>query len=171
MTALTPAVEGLLEVMLDFNANTTYRIRAAETLLSYETAEEITDLARKFLVQVIQDVNLTVTEPDRLRAMEALRKGEARRITPAYVPAAPGITPEDVKLWKGLRLANRSRQLRDVGQWPPPEGWANDITNAEPPPDIAGWAGSCEGLADRLKEARRRYEAEQRRIHGPDWRG
>lgn len=130
MTA-TRTVAVLLGIMADRRVPIPRRIQAAETLISFETTEEIVARTKAFLTAVVESEHVALNL--RLDASKLMRKAESPKVTPQTVRTAdPGRWRE---VWRELAIGRRRVRLDKAGLWPCPTDWADDLLDPgyEPP--------------------------------------
>jgi hypothetical protein len=125
--AITPAVGHLLSIVANKHSTIREKLAAAETLLSYEAPEPVTERAKQFLVQVMANPQKYRTEY-RLLAGKLLRKAEAKKVVQRSV-AGVTETAGERETRRRLTVARRRLKLIDVGLWPAPPGWDDTLVS------------------------------------------
>jgi hypothetical protein len=127
----TRTVAVLLEIMGDRRVPISRRIQAAETLISFETTEEIAARTKAFLTAVVESEHVALNL--RLDASKLMRKAESPKVTPQTVRTTnPGRWRE---VWREVAIGRRRLRLDKAGLWPPPRDWCDDLLDPdyEPP--------------------------------------
>lgn len=143
---ISRALGALLDIMTSSEVKDGQCIEAARAIIEYEAPPEVFDLTYEYLIGVAQDEAQDVAL--KLRALELIRKVEAKRITPGTAKAVD--TAAALALGRTVATAKRRVELVRDGRWPPVEGWDEDLG------EVRGVVVDAEGIAERLEAARTR---------------
>ncbi|ANT53522.1 hypothetical protein [Mesorhizobium amorphae] len=83
---ISPALRKLLDIMTSPEVPVARSIAAARAIIEYEAPPEVFDLTYRFLMGVAEDPNSDVGL--QLKALELIRKVEARRVSPGTTKGA-----------------------------------------------------------------------------------
>ncbi|WP_454623198.1 hypothetical protein [Brucella anthropi] len=140
---LSPALAALLQIMTSTEVAEAKCVEAAKAIIEYEAPQGVYDLTHRYLIGVAEDDEQSTDL--RLEALKLLRKVEARRVTPP--PAASLVANKETA--ERLGRAKQRLALVAEGKWPTSDADWTEQATALPV------QGTCEGLAERLKAARR----------------
>jgi len=120
---ISPALSTLLDIMTSDTVAEAQCIEAARAIIEYEAPEEVFAITRAYLMGVAQDADQPVTL--KLKALELIRKVEAKRVVPGTAKAADTARGRAL----GLRLATARKRMELVRDraWPAPRGWEDDL--------------------------------------------
>ncbi len=137
---ISRALQALLDLMVNSELADGQRLEAAKAIIEYEAPQAVFDLTHEFLLMIAEGENVELT----LRALQLVRKVEARRVAPP--PAQSAIANKETA--ERLGRARLRLDLIGKGEWPTSEaGWTEGT--ASPTVEM-----SAVGLAERLKAAR-----------------
>ncbi len=150
---ISPTLGALLDIMVSPDIAEARCLEAAKAIIEYECPQEVFAIVHSYLMGVAQGAGQPVEL--KLKALELIRKVEARRVTPGTTKAVD--TAAAMALGRAAAMAKRRLGLVKAGEWPPKAGWADDLG------DVRGIVVEEEGVAERLEAARR-----QRALEGPE---
>ena len=127
MTGIEASLAALRQIFLDAEAPPRARIEAAETILSYEAPADLIQEARGFLIEVLQDQEMSVSL--RLEASKVLRKAEAPKIQNGPVASVDKVAEREMA--RDILKAKRRLAIHLAGLWPPPPGYCADLDAAD----------------------------------------
>ncbi|MBN9454004.1 MAG: hypothetical protein J0I42_18865 [Bosea sp.] len=130
---VSPAIGALLDLMTNPSLTIGQRIEAARAIIEFEAPPAVFELARSFLMGVAENADFDL----KIRALQLVRKVEARRVVPGE-----GQAKHDVALAERMAAARERLAARAEGRWTTP----NVESLAE---HVEG-----NGLAARLQRAR-----------------
>ncbi|TCU29929.1 hypothetical protein [Rhizobium laguerreae] len=143
---ISKALGALLDIMTSDKVKEAQCIEAARAIIEYEAPPEVFDLTYKYLIGVAQDEAQDVAL--KLKALELIRKAEAKRITPGTAKAVD--TSAAMALGRAVAMAKRRVELVRGERWPAQDGWTENLG------EVRGMVVEEEGVASRLKAARSR---------------
>ncbi len=149
--AISPTLGALLDIMVSPDIAEARCLEAAKAIIEYECPPEVFAIVQSYLMGVAQGEGQPVEL--RLRALELIRKVEARRVTPGTTKAVDAAAA--MALGREVATAKRRVELVRAGEWPPKAGWADDVG------EVRGIVVEEEGVAERLEAARRRRALEE----------
>lgn len=140
------------------------RVEAAALVLQHAASEELVADASEFLIAVSKADEAL---PDcRIEAIKALAK---RQVPKAASPGTAGNNPAAFReAWIRQISADRRSELRELGLWPAPEGWADDLKSPDwvpPEGNPPGYPPRTDftGMGEELRAARLELMAERKR--------
>ncbi len=148
---ISPALGALLDIMVSPDIAEARCLEAAKAIIEYECPPDVFAIVQSYLMGVAQGEGQPVEL--RLRALELIRKVEARRVTPGTTKAVD--TTAAMALGREVATAKRRVELVRAREWPPKEGWADDLG------EVRGIVVEEEGMAERLEAARRQRALEE----------
>lgn len=151
---ISPALGALLDIMVSPDIDERRCLEAAKAIIEYECPPEIFAIVQSYLMGVAEGKGQPVEL--KLKALELIRKVEARRVTPGTTKAVD--TTQAMALGKAAATAKRRLELVKGGRWPAPEGWAEDLG------EFRGIVVEEEGIAERLEAARRNVRLKEREV-------
>jgi hypothetical protein len=99
------------------------RIQAAESLITFETSEDIAERTKAFLVAVAESKHVAFNL--RLDAGRLVRKVESRRVV---TPGTRAIEPREWhETFRRIAIARRRMRLIKQDLWPCPKDWCADL--------------------------------------------
>ncbi|TPN28355.1 hypothetical protein FKO01_21790 [Mesorhizobium sp. B2-3-3] len=104
---ISPALQKLLEIMCSPDVPVARSLLAAKAIIEYEAPEEVKDLTYRFLMGVAEgsDVGL------QLKALELLRKVEAKRVSPGTTRGADPMDGVGKRLEEARLRAEQKRKV------------------------------------------------------------
>ncbi len=142
---ISPTLGALLDIMVSPDIAEARCLEAAKAIIEYECPQEVFAIVHSYLMGVAQGARQPVEL--KLKALELIRKVEARRITPGTTKAVD--TAAAMALGRAVATAKRRVELVRAREWPAKEGWADDLG------EVRGIVIEDEGVAERLEAARR----------------
>ena len=140
---LSPALAALLQIMTSTEVVEAKCVEAAKAIIEYEAPQGVFDLTHRYLLGVAEDDEQSTDL--RLEALKLLRKVEARRVAPPRVASLIA----NKETTERLGRAKQRLTLVAEGKWPPEDAdWTEQVM-------VLPVQGSTEGVAERLKAARR----------------
>jgi hypothetical protein len=133
MTGLEASLAALRQIFLDAEAPPRARIEAAETILSYEAPADLIQEAKEFLIEVLQDQEMSVSL--RLEASKILRKAEAPKVQNGPVASVDKVAEREMA--RDILKVKRRLAIHLAGLWPPPPGYCADLDAEDFDPLVA----------------------------------
>ncbi len=151
---ISPAIGALLDIMVSPDIPEVRCLEAAKAIIEYECPPEVFAIVQTYLMGVAEGEGQPVEL--RLKALELIRKVEARRVTPGTTKSVD--TAATMALGRAAATARRRVELVRAGEWPPKKGWAEDLG------EVRGIVIEEEGIAERLEAARRNVCLKEREV-------
>ncbi|WP_064681264.1 hypothetical protein [Rhizobium bangladeshense] len=140
----SPVLDALLDIMTSDDIPEARCIDAAKAIIEYESPPEVFAIVHAYLMGVAQDAGQPVEL--KLKALELIRKVEARRVVPGTSKAID--TAQAMALGNRVAIAKRRIELVRKEAWPAQKGWADNLG------EVRGIVVEEEGIAERLEAAR-----------------
>ncbi|WP_245331093.1 hypothetical protein [Mesorhizobium sophorae] len=141
---ISPALRKLLDIMTSPDVPVAQSVAAARAIIEYEAVPWVFDLTYQFLMGVAEDSNSDVGL--QLKALELIRKVEARRVSPGTAKAVDSRVQEALSV--RLAKARQRLELFRERNWPAPKGWDEGLA------PIGGAVVEVDELGARLEGAR-----------------